>query len=169
MRDALRCNVLAEPNRGRRGRGSPQGPSLPEALREAVLRITPHHHIFPIDTMGNRNADDTLPLVKGTGDLLVLKALSWGPMHGFGISLWLQDQSRGAVAIDDTAMYQVLHRLEERGFIESEWGVSENNRRARFYTLTSAGRAHLKSEIESWLVRSRSVTKILTLAPRSSD
>lgn len=112
------------------------------------------------------SSDDTLPLVKGTVDLLVLKALTWGPMHGFGISNWLQEQSVGAVSIDDSAMYQVLHRLEARDFIEAEWGVSENNRRARYYRLTSAGRRHLRAEIDAWLRRSHSVSHILMLPTR---
>lgn len=108
----------------------------------------------------------SLPLVKGTVDLLVLKALSWGPMHGFGISLWLQEQSGGSLAMDDGAMYQVLHRLEGREHVVAEWGVTENNRRARYYRLTAAGRKHLKLETEMWLRSSRSVTSILTLAAR---
>ena len=108
-------------------------------------------------------SDDALPLVKGTVDLLVLKALSVAPMHGFGISTWLEEQSSGAVAIDDSAMYQVLHRLEGRGFIDAEWAVTENNRKARYYTLTAAGRNHLRAEIDIWIKRSASVTSILTL------
>jgi transcriptional regulator len=110
----------------------------------------------------------SLPLVKGTVDLLVLKALSWGPMHGFGISTWLQEESAGALEIDDSAMYQVLHRLESRDLIEAEWGVTENNRKARYYRLTPAGRKHLRAEIETWLKASSSVTSILTLSPRPS-
>lgn len=113
-------------------------------------------------------SDDALPLVKGTVDLLVLKALSWGPMHGFGISTWLEEQSSGTVDIDDSAMYQVLHRLEARDLIEAEWGVTENNRKARYYKLTSTGRKHLRAEIETWLKRSASVTNILTLGLRPS-
>lgn len=111
-------------------------------------------------------ADDPLPLVKGTVDLLVLKALSWGPMHGFGISSWLGEQSNGAVDVEDSAMYQVLHRLETRGLIDAEWAVTENNRKARYYRLTPAGRRHLRSESQIWLRRSASVTKILGLTLR---
>jgi len=107
-----------------------------------------------------------LPLLKGTVDLLVLKALTWGPMHGFGISNWLEQQSAGNVAINDSAMYQVLHRLESRDFIEAEWRVSENNRKARYYKLTPAGRRYLRAEIDAWLRRSHSVSHILMLPSR---
>ena len=103
-----------------------------------------------------------LPLIKGTVDMLVLKALSWGPMHGFGISLWLEEQSAGALELDDSATYQVLHRLEARGFIDADWRVTENNRKARYYSLTAAGRRHLRAETEAWLRYSRSVTAIVS-------
>lgn len=93
--------------------------------------------------------DDRLPLVKGTVDMLVLKALSWSPMHGFGISICLEEQSHGALGLDDSAMYQVLHRLESRGFVKAEWGVTDNNRNARYYRLTTLGRAHLRTSIDT--------------------
>ncbi|HEU4643339.1 MAG TPA: PadR family transcriptional regulator [Gemmatimonadaceae bacterium] len=86
---------------------------------------------------------DSLALVKGTLDVLVLKALAWGAMHGFEITAWLEDRSRGALDVDDSALYQALHRMEERELVAAEWGVTENNRRARYYTITPAGRAHL--------------------------
>ncbi|MDF2772937.1 MAG: transcriptional regulator, PadR-family [Geminicoccaceae bacterium] len=110
--------------------------------------------------------DHTLPLLKGTLDLLVLKSLTWDPMHGFGIASWLEQHSEGTLGVDDSAMYQALHRLEGRGYIEAEWGVTENNRRARYYTLTVAGRRHLRAETESWLRYTTSVTSILTLSAR---
>jgi PadR family transcriptional regulator, regulatory protein PadR len=110
---------------------------------------------------------DSLPFVKGTVDLLVLKGLSWGAMHGFGISLWLESQSGGSLTMDDGAMYQVLHRLEEREFVSAEWGVTENNRKARYYRLTPAGRKYLQRETETWIRSSTSVTTILTLSTRT--
>ena len=106
---------------------------------------------------------ESLPLVKGTVELLVLKSLSWGPMHGFGISTWLQTQTTGALVINDSAMYQVLHRLESRELVEASWAVTEHNRRAKYYRLTTAGRRYLTAEIESWLRRSETVTSVLTL------
>lgn len=83
---------------------------------------------------------DTLPLVKGTLDILVLKALSWTPMHGFEITQWVEGRSRGALDVRDSALYQALHRLEERELVAAEWGVTENNQRARYYKLTRPGR-----------------------------
>jgi PadR family transcriptional regulator, regulatory protein PadR len=87
---------------------------------------------------------------QGTLDMLVLKALTWGPMHGYSVLGWLRQTTSGELAIEDAALYPALHRLEARGLIESEWGVSENNRRAKFYELTPAGRAALRAETESW-------------------
>jgi transcriptional regulator len=109
-----------------------------------------------------------LPLVKGTLDILVLKALSWSPMHGFEITTWLEQHSAGALDVDDSALYQALYRMEGRGLIEAEWGMTENNRRARYYRLTPAGRAHLKAETAQWLRYAETVTGILTVAPRKA-
>src|SRR5919199_5053348 len=110
---------------------------------------------------------ESTPLVKGTLDALVLKALSWGPMHGFEITTWLEDRSAGALAVEDSALYQALHRMEERGLIAAEWGVTENNRRARYYELTAAGRAHLRAETARWVRYAETVTDILTTPARS--
>jgi PadR family transcriptional regulator, regulatory protein PadR len=112
---------------------------------------------------------DTLPLLKGTSDLLVLKALSWGPMHGFGISSLLESQSAGSIAVDDSAMYQVLHRLEAKGFVDAEWRTTENKRKARYYRITATGRKHLRAETETWLKYTTSVSGILTLATRPAQ
>jgi PadR family transcriptional regulator, regulatory protein PadR len=103
-----------------------------------------------------------LPFLKGTVDMLVLKALSAGPMHGFGIALWLEQRSDGALGLDDSVTYQVLHRLEGRGWVEAEWTMTGNKRRARVYRLTRAGRAQLAKETTAWLRYSRSVTAIMT-------
>ena len=115
--------------------------------------------------MGN-DAERTLPLLKGTLDLLVLKALSWRALHGFAIASWLETSTDGDLGVDDSALYQALHRLEARGLVEAEWGITENNRRARFYRLRPAGRARLKEEMATWLRYTRSVTHVLTVAPR---
>ena len=111
---------------------------------------------------------DQLALVKGTLDVLVLKALSWGPMHGFEITTWLEDTSAGTLDVDDSALYHALHRMEERGLIAADWGVTENNRRARYYSVTSAGRAHLRAETTRWLRYSQMVSGILTAASRQT-
>ena len=93
---------------------------------------------------------DRLAVVKGTLDALVLKALAWGPMHGFEVTSWLEERSRGALALDDSGVYQSLYRLEGRGLLATEWGVTDNNRRARYYRLTASGRRALGQELESW-------------------
>ncbi len=92
-------------------------------------------------------AVDSLALVQGTVNVLILKALTQGPMHGYGISKWIHDESTGALAVEDAALYQALHRLERKGLIESEWGVSDANRKAKFYTLTREGRKYLQAEV----------------------
>jgi transcriptional regulator len=112
--------------------------------------------------------DAQLPVLKGTLDMLVLKALSEGAKHGFGIALWLETQSNGTVDLDDSITYQVLHRLEGRGFVEAQWKMTENKRRARVYKLTRAGRAHLAAETRTWLRYSESVTAILLNKPRTA-
>ena len=93
---------------------------------------------------------DTSDLLHGTLDLLVLKALATTPMHGFGLSQWIEQRARGELEIVDSALYKALHRLEDDGAIAAEWGVSENNRRARYYELTARGRLRLRAEEDTW-------------------
>jgi len=102
-----------------------------------------------------------VPLMKGTLDVLVLKALSWTPMHGLEITAWLEERSGGELSFDDSAVYQALYRMEERGLIQAEWGVSDNNRRARYYRITSKGTGHLKDETRRLLRFGELVTAIL--------
>ena len=90
-----------------------------------------------------------LSLLQGTVDLLILKTLTWGPHHGYGISLWLKSKTDGELLVEDAALYQALHRLERKGWVDAEWGVSDANRRAKFYSITRAGRDQLKSEVAS--------------------
>ena len=87
-----------------------------------------------------------MAFLKGTLDVLVLKTLSWGPMHGFEITKWLEARSSGRFDVTDAALLQALHRLEERGLLVAEWGVTKNERRARYYRLTVAGREQLRAE-----------------------
>lgn len=102
-----------------------------------------------------------MPLVRGTLDILVLKTLSWGPMHSFEIIAWLEERSGGRLSVDDSALLQAFHRLEERGLIESKWGLTNNNRRARYYRLTAKGRGHLKTEIARLAEYTDTLTVIL--------
>ena len=114
------------------------------------------------------SADASLPLLKGTLDLLVLKALSWGPLHGYAIATWLEERSDGTLGVDDSALYQALQRMEGRGWLSAEWGVSDTNRLARYYKLTTAGRQRLRTESETWMKYTKSVTSILSLATRNA-
>lgn len=102
-----------------------------------------------------------VPLMKGTLDVLVLKALSWTPMHGLEITAWLEERSGGELSFDDSGVYQALYRMEERGLIEAEWGVSDNNRRARYYRITAKGTEHLADETRRLLRFGELVTAIL--------
>ena len=112
--------------------------------------------------------NDALPLLKGTIELLILKTLSWGPLHGYGIASWLEERAGGDLDVDDSALYQALQRMEARGLVTAEWGVTENNRRARWYTLTAAGRQRLRAESQSWTRYARLVDGILALTSRTA-
>jgi transcriptional regulator len=90
---------------------------------------------------------ESLGLLQGTVDVLILKTLSWKPLHGYGISEFIRHQSDGDLALEDAALYQALHRLERKGLVDSEWGISDTNRRARFYSITAQGRKQLRSEV----------------------
>jgi transcriptional regulator len=85
-------------------------------------------------------------LLRGTLDALILKTLTWGPRHGYGIARWIKETSHETLAVEDRALYLALHRLEDRGWVESEWGLSDNNRRAKYYQLTGSGRSELRAE-----------------------
>lgn len=104
---------------------------------------------------------DSLPLLKGTLDMLILKALSIEAMHGYGLSVWLENGSDGDIVVEDSAIYQALRRLEGRRLVEAEWGVTENSRRARYYTLTAEGRRHLAAETRTWDRYAETVGKLL--------
>ena len=106
--------------------------------------------------------DQTTEVLKGTLDLMILKALSWGPMHGYGVVQWLKRTTDTALQVEDGAMYPALHRLERKGWIEAEWGITENSRRAKYYELTRAGRTQLKREVASWTRFSAAVWKVVS-------
>ena len=94
--------------------------------------------------------DLDVSLMRGTLDLLILKALSWGPRHGYAVVEWIEQATDATLLIGEGTLYPALHRLERRGLIKSEWGLSDNNRQAKFYSLAKAGRAHLQSGSSSW-------------------
>jgi PadR family transcriptional regulator PadR len=100
-------------------------------------------------------------LLHGTLDVLVLKTLSWGPTHGYGICRLIEQRTQGVLQVEDAALYKALHRLQRAGAIESEWGVSDNNRRARFYRLTSLGRRELRAEMATWRRYAAAIVAVL--------
>jgi PadR family transcriptional regulator PadR len=102
-----------------------------------------------------------LSLVQGTLDLLVLRTLASGPMHGYSIATTVRERTGGELSIEDAALYQSLHRLDRQRLVDAEWGPSENNRRARYYTLTAAGRKRLREETSNWRRYSRAVEAVL--------
>ena len=107
--------------------------------------------------MGQSNVD----LLQGTLDVLVLKALAWGPRHGYAVARWIRDASDEALLVEDRALYVSLHRMQARGWIESEWGLSENNRKAKYYELTADGRKQLRAQTARWTRYAEAVFKVL--------
>lgn len=103
-------------------------------------------------------------LLQGTVDVLILRTLAWEPMHGYAISRWLVARTDGVLSVDGAALYQALHRLERRKWVVASWGVSENNRKAKFYALTAAGRTHLRAESLVWTKYAEAVFKVLSPA-----
>jgi PadR family transcriptional regulator PadR len=111
-----------------------------------------------------RERDNPGELLQGTLDLLILKALVRGAMHGYGVAEWIHQTSDDVLRVEEGALYPALHRLELRGLLSAEWGLSDNNRRAKFYSLTPAGRRHLAQETEFWRRMSGAVARILQTA-----
>jgi PadR family transcriptional regulator, regulatory protein PadR len=109
--------------------------------------------------------DEKTELLAGTLDMLVLKAISLGPLHGYGVLLRLQQISGEALRIPQGSLYPALYRLEHQGWIAAEWGESENNRRAKYYRLTAAGRRRLAAEMEQWSRLSAVIAGVLAVAP----
>ena len=106
-------------------------------------------------------ADDSLELLHGTVDVLVLQALAWGPAHGYAVASRIRERTEGVLELEDAPLYKALHRLERQAFVAAEWGLSENNRRARYYQLTPAGRAHLRARATTWRRYAEAVFRML--------
>jgi transcriptional regulator len=104
-------------------------------------------------------------LLQGTLGILILKALLLGEAHGFAIARWIEETTGDVLTIEEGSLYPALRRLHDRGWVTSEWGLSENNRRARYYTITAAGRKHLRNEATIWLSYSQAVTRVLRAQP----
>ena len=106
-------------------------------------------------------SEGNLALLQGTLDMLVLKALIFGPLHGYGVAHWIRETTDGTLEIEEGALYTALHRMEKRRWLRSEWGLSENNRRAKFYALTEEGRRQLAAGAQNWTRYAEAVFKIL--------
>lgn len=104
-------------------------------------------------------------LLQGTLQILILKALMAESAHGYGIARWIEETTSDALRVEEGSLYPALRRLEDKGYITSAWGLSDNNRRARFYSLTSAGRAHLRKEAAAWARFSEAMTRVMRAAP----
>ena len=105
---------------------------------------------------------ETLDLLRGTLDLLVLRTLAWGPMHGYDVTRWIRDKTRDEILVEEGALYPALHRLERRGLVKSTWGYSENNRKAKYYDLTARGRTQLRADLSQWERYTKAVARVLT-------
>jgi PadR family transcriptional regulator PadR len=104
---------------------------------------------------------EDLVLVRGTLDMLVLKALAWGPQHGYAVTAWIRETTREELKVEDAALYASLHRLAARHWVEAEWGESENGRKAKYYSLTAAGRSQLRAQSATWARYARAVGRVL--------
>jgi PadR family transcriptional regulator PadR len=109
--------------------------------------------------------EPSVEVLRGTLDLLILKAVSWGPVHGYAVARWIEQATDDVLRIEEGSLYPALHRLETRDWIAAEWGLSENNRRAKFYTLTAKGRAQLRLETATWTRFAHAVFAALEAPP----
>ncbi len=114
-------------------------------------------------------SDSNLQLVRGTVDVLILKALSWGPRHGYAISQWIKEVTDSTLLIEEGSLYPALHRIARKGWIESRWGVSDSGRRARFYELTEGGRERLASEVQRWRRYAGQIERVLSVPRWETD
>src|SRR5947207_3517745 len=110
-------------------------------------------------------ANDSLELLKGTLDLMILKTLSWAPAHGYGIARWIEQCTDDVLQVEEGSLYPALYKLEAAGLIIADWGITENNRRAKFYRLTAAGKKHLRASHDYWAKFAKAVTRVLEIAP----
>jgi transcriptional regulator len=117
---------------------------------------------------GSNIAADRLDLLQGSLDVIVLKTLSWQPMHGFGIARWIQRVTDDAFQVEEGSLYPALYRMENKGWIKADWQLTENNRRAKYYRLTPAGKRQLASASETWDSFADAMTKIMRARPESA-
>ena len=115
----------------------------------------------PLESLGERMDAAKLEFLRGTLDVLILKALVWGPLHGYAVTNFIRRQSDDALLVEEGTLYPALWRLEDKGLLAAEWGLSENNRKAKFYRLTAAGRRQLRQEVKIWEAYAAAVAKVL--------
>lgn len=113
-------------------------------------------------------ADESTEFLKGTLDLMVLKTLSWAPAHGYGIARWIEQCTDDVLQVEEGSLYPALYKLEERGLIVADWGISEHNRRAKFYRLTAAGKKQLQASVQYWTRFTNAVANVLEISPASA-
>jgi PadR family transcriptional regulator PadR len=116
-----------------------------------------------------RSSDDRLELLQGTLDMLILRTLQWGPRHGHGIGQAIRTQSDELLKVETGSLYPALHRLEKRGWLKSEWSISEANQKAKYYQLTAAGKAQLARESDRWAQLVHAIGRIMNPAPADGD
>jgi PadR family transcriptional regulator, regulatory protein PadR len=112
--------------------------------------------------------DQSIDFLKGTLDLLILRTLSWGPTHGYGIARWIEENSGEVMRVEEGSLYPALHKLEDRGWIAAEWGQSANNRRAKYYRLTPQGRKQLRAAHDQWSRFAGAMFKVLDAVPQDA-
>src|SRR5690242_9090583 len=112
---------------------------------------------------GTAMLDSEGGVVRGTLDVLILKALSWGPRHGYAVADWIADATERELLVEEGPLYTALHRLEKKGWLVGEWGLSDNNRRAKYYSLSTSGRRQLRSEVTNWERYARAVSRALAI------
>jgi transcriptional regulator len=110
-------------------------------------------------------AESDVDLIQGTLNVLILKTLSWGPRNGYAIAQWVRETTQGDIELEEGALYPALHRMEHRGWLSAEWGLSENNRRAKFYRLTPLGRSALRARTASWERLVSAVGRVMSAQP----
>ena len=135
-----------------------EGPSLKSSGKLDAERSRLH---LPINNSGETVAAIDLDLLQGTLDLLILKTLTWGPRHGYAVASWIREATAQRLQIEEGALYTALHRMEKRGWLESEWGLSENNRKAKYYQLTAQGRRQLRTKTAVWTEYAGAVFTVL--------
>jgi PadR family transcriptional regulator PadR len=111
-------------------------------------------------------SNPSIDFLKGTLDLMILKTLSWAPTHGYGIAKWIEQCTEATLQVEEGSLYPALYRLEEKGLITAEWGITEFNRRAKFYRLTTSGKKQLRTSHDYWARYTGAVSKVLETAPR---